>query len=299
MSSNNFEKYQYSGVYNRAKFESEFVKQFSKSPRYNGAAIPDLFRLLDSIEKDKEMTDIRWTAYLLATVMWETTTPHNIERPALNKNGKPLHDKHGKLVMVKTRSWLMTMAPVDEVGHGKGRKYHEPVKVKLLPDGNARVTEHDGDQFKVKPNGSITPLTVGAKLGAPDGVAASSVYEKDDGTEHVYYGRGYVQLTWWSNYASAGAKIGLGFALLLDPEQVKQPDTAYKIMSYGMKTGEIFANRHKFADYFTKTKTDYNGARAMVNGTDHDADIAKIAQQFEAVLLLAKGTSSNTHKTKD
>jgi hypothetical protein len=299
MSSNNFEKYQYSGVYDRVKFESAFIKQFSKSPRYSGAAIPDLFHLLDSIEKDKEMTDIRWTAYLLATVMWETTTPHNIERPALNKKGKPLYDKHGKPVMVKTRLWLMTMAPVDEVGHGKGRKYHEPVKVKLLPDGNALVTEHDGDQFKVKPDGSITPLTVVAKFGAPDGVAASSVYEKDNGTEHVYFGRGYVQLTWWSNYASAGNEIGLGFALLLDPEKVNQPDTAYKIMSYGMKTGKIFANGHKFANYFTQTKTDYVKALAMVNGTDQAADIAKIAEQFEAVLLWARETNSSKDKTKD
>jgi len=298
MSSIDVSKFQYSGVYNRIEFEAEFVKQFSKSPHYNSGAIPDLFCLLDLIEKDRDMTDIRWTAYLLATIMWETTSPHSIEKPALNKKGKPLHDKNGKPVMVKSWPWLISMSPVDEVGHGKGRKYHEPVKVKLLPDGNARITEHDGDQFKVKPDGSIVNLTKGAKLGAKDGISASPVYENDDGTEHVYYGRGYVQLTWWSNYAKAGAEIGLGFDLLLDPERVKQPETAYTLMSYGMRNGKIFANGHSFKDYFTQTKTDYEGARAMVNGSDHAADIAKIARQFEAVLLKAKVITPTQAKTK-
>ena len=299
MSSNiDVSKFEYSGAYNRAEFEAEFVKQFSKSPRYNSGAIPDLFRLLDLIENDRDMTDIRWTAYLLATIMWETTSPHSIEKPALNKKGKPLYDKNGKPVMVKSWPWLISMSPVDEVGHGKGRQYHEPVKVKLLDDGDVRITEHDGDQFKVKLGGSISNLTKGAKLGAKDGIPASSVYEKDDGTEHVYFGRGYVQLTWWSNYAKAGIEIGLGYGLLLDPEQVKQPATAYKIMSYGMRTGKIFANGHSFKKYFTQTKTNYEGARAMVNGSDHAADIAKIARQFEAVLLKAKVITPTQAKAK-
>jgi hypothetical protein len=34
--------------------------------------------------------------------------------------------------------------------------------------------------------------------------------------------------------------------------------------------------------------TDYVGMRAMVNGTDHAADIAAIARQFETILLDAK-----------
>jgi len=85
---------------------------------------------------------------------------------------------------------------------------------------------------------------------------------------------------------------------LLDPERVKQPETAYTLMSYGMRNGKIFANGHSFKDYFTQTKTDYEGARAMVNGSDHAADIAKIARQFEAVLLKAKVITPTQAKTK-
>ena len=82
-----------------------------------------------------------------------------------------------------------------------------------------------------------------------------------------------------------GAAIGRGLSLLLDPELVKTPEIAYALMSLGMRTGKSFANGHKFSDYFSAQRTDYVGARAMVNGSDHANDIAVIAQKFEAALL--------------
>ncbi|NOT86411.1 MAG: glycoside hydrolase [Methylococcaceae bacterium] len=270
------DKYWYLGSYDRTIFMSGFIKEFSSSPRFNGDMIPNLNQLLGLIEKDMAITDIRWASYMLATTMWETTSLKNEE--VITRNGK-----HKKV-----RKWLHTMSPVEEVGHGKGRKYHEPVKVKLLDDGSVRITEHDGDQFKLKSDGKIIPLTKKAKLGAVDGKAASPVYVSDDGVEHEYFGRGYVQLTWWSNYANASIELGLNFSLLLNPDLVKDPDVAYKIMSYGMRTGKIFANSRSFRKYFSNKLTDYNGARAMVNGHDHALDIAKIARKFEVVLLKSK-----------
>jgi hypothetical protein len=91
-------------------------------------------------------------------------------------------------------------------------------------------------------------------------------------------------VTWWSNYAAAGVSIRRGLDLLRDPDLVKDPAVAYKIMSIGMRTGDIFANGHSFSDYFDDATTDYKGARHMVNGRDHDKDIAGIAQKFEKVL---------------
>lgn len=134
----------------------------------------------------------------------------------------------------------------------------------------------------------------GAELGARDGVAAAAAYEKDDGVEQVYFGRGYVQLTWWSNYAKASVALGRGFELLLDPELVKTPEVAYKLMSLGMRTGKIFANGRKFKNYFTDSATNYEGARGMVNGKDHAADIAKLARKFESVLRKSAMPSSAT-----
>lgn len=108
------------------------------------------------------------------------------------------------------------------------------------------------------------------------------------GDEFAYYGRGYVQLTWWANYASTGATIGRGLDLLFDPESVKIPDIAYKIMSTCMRTGQGFANGRRFATYFYGKTKYYTSARAMVNGTDHNTEIAALAELFEEMLMEAK-----------
>lgn len=215
--------YRYSGTYDREAFKRQFTIQFGKTGRYSAAAVPDMLVLLGMIERDSGINDVRQAAYMLATVMWETTSPTTVTHVVVNKKGQPLLDKKKQPIIVKQRKWLMTMAPVSEIGQGKGRAYHEPVKVRLLQDGSVRITEQDGDQFGVAANGAITKLTKHARMGTKDGGAASKVYDEDDGAEHAYYGRGYVQLTWWSNYATAGIAIGRGLGLLLDPELVKSP----------------------------------------------------------------------------
>ena len=136
-------------------------------------------------------------------------------------------------------------------------------------------------------------------MGSPSGAVASKTYEQADGVENAYFGRGYVQLTWWSNYLRAGLALNLGLKLLLDPDLVEDPDVAYQIMSYGMRTGKIFANGYSFSDFFAGGSRDYKGARKMVNGSDHDSDIAALAMAIEAILLDARPTaavsSAQTH----
>ncbi len=276
--------YTFSGFYSLSIFNSRFSETFRKNPHYNLGAFSSISTLIDLINRDPDITDVRWGAYMLATVMWETTSLFTVEMPVRNKKGQPII-KNGKPVTVKRREWLMTMAPVSEVGHGKGRRYHEPVKVVVLADGSAWVTEQDGDQFSVTPAGVIGALKKGAKMGTTDGGAATKIYENDPGIENAYYGRGYVQLTWWSNYAKAGVALGRGLDLLLNPELVKQPEIAYAVMSNAMRTGFGFANGHKFADFFSGKKRDYKHARKMVNGMSHAEDVAKLAEAFEEILL--------------
>ena len=72
------------------------------------------------------------------------------------------------------------------------------------------------------------------------------------------------------------------------PPVVKDPPVAYMLMSHAMRTGEGFANGHKFVHYFHGNTTDYFHARHMVNGMDHAADIADYARKFETILLKAK-----------
>ena len=52
--------------------------------------------------------------------------------------------------------------------------------------------------------------------------------------------------------------------------------------------GKSFANGHKSSDYFTDVKTDYAGARAMVNGNDPLTSIVDAANAFESLLLDAR-----------
>lgn len=275
-------------AFDRIKLREGFLTQFGNSQRFDSTAIPPLEQLVGFMEADSSIADIRWMAYMLATAYWETTSLKKETVPTLDKKGQPLRDKKGQPLVHSRQRWAITMAPVEEVGHGAGRNYFLPVKVKALPGGEARVTEQDGDQFTVSAKGLHTAISKGARMGAAATQKAVKTYADDDGTELSYFGRGYVQLTWWSNYARASAQLGLGLQLLLDPAQVLQPAIAYQLMAHGMRTGEGFANGRKFSNYFNGAKTDYVKARAMVNGSDHAADIAAIARQFEIILLAAK-----------
>jgi hypothetical protein len=281
--------YIFYGRFNKLVFRNEFVSAFLKNPRYDADAIPALIKLLEMMELDKRIIDIRWMAYMLGTVFWETTYPSEKMVPVVSKKGIPLLDKKsGQPVLRKQRRWAMTMAPVDEIGHGKNRPYYLPVKVTKMKDGTVKVTEQDGDQFYVNLKGKMMPLTTGAKMGSMISSQTGGTYEKEQGTELAYFGRGYVQLTWWANYASAGVAIGQGLELLLHPEMVKDPAIAYAVMAHGMLTGDGYANGHRFANYFYGPTSDYVKARAMVNGKDHAQDIADIALKFEAILILSK-----------
>lgn len=100
------------------------------------------------------------------------------------------------------------------------------------------------------------------------------------GLEHIYYGRGYVQLTWLSNYSLARSKLGYDF--VSDPSLVMRKDLAVKIMITGMKEG-WFTGR-KLSDYINQSKKDYVNARRIINGTDKANLIAGYAETFEKAL---------------
>jgi hypothetical protein len=280
--------YVWHGTFDRVKLRDGFIQQFGSSPHFDTSAIPHLELMIGYIESDTRVLDIRWMAYMLATAYWETTSLTKETVPTLDKHHKPMFDKKGKPLVHSRHRWVVTMSPVEEVGHGANRKYFLPVKVKSLPADEARVTEQDGDQFTVTAKGTSVAITKGAKLGTAATQKATKSYVDDDGTELAYYGRGYVQLTWWSNYAKASVELGMGLQLLLQPDLVLQPETAYKVMAHGMLTGKGFANGHKLVNYFHGSTADYVKARRMVNGSDHAVDIADVAKQFQTILVAAK-----------
>jgi hypothetical protein len=105
--------------------------------------------------------------------------------------------------------------------------------------------------------------------------------QDSDGTTYLntYYGRGYVQLTWKMNYDRSGRAIGLGNALVLHPEHALEPETAYTIMSFGMRTG-LFTGK-KLSDYIHGDVCDYRDARRIINKLDRADLIQGYAVDFE------------------
>lgn len=97
---------------------------------------------------------------------------------------------------------------------------------------------------------------------------------------YPYVGMGYVQLTWKSNYENASKKLGVDF--VANPRLLLEPKHAVRILVTGMREG-WFTGR-KLADYITLTKSDFVGARRIINGTDKAAAIAEIAKDYDAAL---------------
>ena len=102
----------------------------------------------------------------------------------------------------------------------------------------------------------------------------------DPGDGCKYCGRGYVQLTWRSNYAKAGGLIGEN--LITNPEKAMRPDVAAKIMRGGMTDGWFTGKALR--DYLPARKgtlAQYTAARRIINGQDRAADIAGFAMKFQ------------------
>jgi hypothetical protein len=120
---------------------------------------------------------------------------------------------------------------------------------------------------------------VGRGEGHPYGDGLIVVCADDSERTNIYYGRGYVQLTWQANYFRLGQALGLGRALVEEPERALEPATAYEILSIGMRGG-MFTGR-RLAVYVNAASADYVGARRVVNGQDRAEEIAALAKAWE------------------
>lgn len=154
-------------------------------------------------------TDLRWLAYMMATIYHETAK---------------------------------TMLPIEEYGKGKGRTYGEKIK--------------------------------------RSGVSYESPHK-------IYYGRGYVQLTWYENYELMSRLLFGDKRLLVEPELALDAKVAVRIMFEGMTKGSSsfgdFTGRC-LEQYINEHMCDYVSARKIINGTDKQALIADYAVKFESCI---------------
>jgi hypothetical protein len=108
----------------------------------------------------------------------------------------------------------------------------------------------------------------------------SEAWRRENLRYYPYYGRGFVQLTWQRNYATYAHILGVD--LVKNPDKAMDPAIAKFILVHGFKTG-AFTGR-KISDYVNDHKSDFVNARRCINGVDHAADIARLAETYLATL---------------
>lgn len=118
--------------------------------------------------------------------------------------------------------------------------------------------------------------------------------EPDPVTGQVYYGRGYVQLTWKDNYQKAQDVVfdietleRGGVPFVNSPDLSLLTLNAAQIAINGMAEGWFTGK--KLSDYLNDDVTDYLSSRKIINGTDKAELIAAYALDFETAFRLAHG----------
>jgi len=209
-----FSKNQFIPTFSTDQFLDLYARQFP-SPALAGTKRDGLKKLVDAIVKDSDISDLRWAAYMLATVKHECAN---------------------------------TWQPIEEYGKGQGHDYGQEVTV---------TDPQTKQQYK-----------------------------------NVYYGRGYVQLTWENNYKKMDDALGLSGAesLRLHPEKALDASTAYRIMSYGMRNGSFTGK--KLSDYISAGSVDYRNARRIINGLDQADLIKGYAEKIEFLLRFCNSTTT-------
>ncbi|MET3127442.1 hypothetical protein ABID42_002557 [Arcicella rosea] len=97
-------------------------------------------------------------------------------------------------------------------------------------------------------------------------------------TNEIFYGRGFVQLTWYENYERAGKELGKDF--LHNASDVLILSNATQIMFLGMIEG--WFTKKKLSDYFNPKTEDWFNARKIINSTDKANLIKDYALKYYA-----------------
>lgn len=102
---------------------------------------------------------------------------------------------------------------------------------------------------------------------------------------YPYVGMGFVQLTWLENYQKATKELGVDF--VKDPRKLLEPRYSAEILVVGSRDGWFAGDkkgRHTLGRYITLAKSDFVGARRIINGTDKASLIAGYAKDYDADL---------------
>jgi predicted chitinase len=152
-----------------------------------------------------------------------------------------------------------------------------------LPDGLARAVIKEGRKHGLTLKTQIAYImatvqheTANTYKPVREAFWLSEAWRRQNLRYYPYYGRGYVQLTWLDNYKKY--RDILGKDLVGNPDLALDPSIALYVLVHGMANG-IFTGR-RLGQYVNVNRTDFVGARKVINGTNQDHHIANLAQQW-------------------
>jgi len=96
--------------------------------------------------------------------------------------------------------------------------------------------------------------------------------------DHIFYGRGFTQNTWYDNYEKLSQANNRGWDFLNHPELMLQSEPSAWASIFSMTTG-LYTGR-KLSQYFNAQGNDPVNARRIVNGMDRAQDIAGYYAKF-------------------
>jgi len=111
------------------------------------------------------------------------------------------------------------------------------------------------------------------------GRGKGKAYGVPDGPyNQVYYGRGFVQLTWYDNYKKQDAKLQLNGQLVQVADTALDLQVATDVIFGGMQDGDFTGVG--LGKYINDNGTDFYNARKIVNGLDQASTIAGYATRY-------------------
>jgi len=117
--------------------------------------------------------------------------------------------------------------------------------------------------------------------------------KSDPETGQVYYGRGFVQLTWKKNYQTMSDLLNVDF--VNHPELTLDLDNATNILFIGMTKG-LFTGK-SLGNYFNGSTDDWVNARRIINGVDKAQAIAMYGHNFYSAISYTTGATATTGAT--
>jgi hypothetical protein len=153
----------------------------------------------------------------------------------------------------------------DTLAYALATAYHET--------GSRMVPVREG--FASSDAGARKAVNSLARKRGPNSAVAR--YAKPAGPyDHVYYGRGHVQLTWLENYKNSSADAGVD--LVKEPDAMLDPVISAKVLIKGLIDGR-WSGKRKGLSYYEGSDDflddrEAADARATVNGSDKAALIA-------------------------